>query len=125
MLMDFFPTFCEVAGIEISPDIDGMSILPTLLGQEQNTDERYVFWVRREGGTRYGGQAYYAARFGDYKLLQNSAYEPFQYFNIVIDKYEQNPLDLQEDETFMKIRQNLEQHIRKSGGIPWQKIPVK
>ena len=120
--MDFLPTFCDLTGAKLPQDIDGISILPTLLGQEQNTDERYVFWVRREGGSRYGGQAYYAARFGTYKLLQNSAYEPFQYFMIGSDEYEENSLDHTDDKAFGLLRKNLEQHIRKSGSIPWQEI---
>ena len=31
MLMDLFPTFCELANVEHSNEIDGISILPTLL----------------------------------------------------------------------------------------------
>ena len=69
MLMDLFPTFCEIAGVNLYHEIDGISILPTLLGNEQITDDRTVFWVRKEGG-HYGGQSYYAARTGDYKILQ-------------------------------------------------------
>ncbi|MEL6844563.1 MAG: sulfatase/phosphatase domain-containing protein, partial [Bacteroidota bacterium] len=119
MLMDLFPTFCEVAGVDQPDGLDGMSISPTLLGKEQITDDRPVFWMRREG-YRYGGQAYYAARFGDLKILQNTPYEPIQLFNIKNDEYEETPLDPTELEDYKQIRLYLQEHIRESGAIPWQ-----
>lgn len=120
MLMDLLPTFCEIAEKEVSHAIDGISLLPTLLGKEQVTDDRHLFWVRREGW-HYGGQAYYAARYKDYKILQNSAYEPFEFFNVAEDEFEKEALDSKDNEVYNKLRMALEEHIRKSGMIPWQK----
>ncbi len=119
MLMDLFPTFCKVAEVNQSTDTDGISILPTLLGQRQITDDRVVFWMRREGH-RYGGQAYYAARYKEFKILQNTPYEPIQYFQMVEDPYEKNPLDPKAFEIFDSIRFQLQEHIRQSGLVPWQ-----
>ena len=121
MLMDLFPTFCEVANVEPSHMVDGISILPTLLGDKQVTNDRFVFWVRRDGGPVYGGQAYYAARYKDYKILQNTPFEPIQFFNIKDDEYEEKALNTWEDKTYKKLRRQLQEHIRKSGAIPWQK----
>jgi arylsulfatase A-like enzyme len=121
LLMDLFPTFCEMAGADIQHPINGMSILPTLEGEKQDTDNRSVFWVRREGGQQYGGQVYYAARHGNYKLLQNTPFETFQYFNIKDDPYEQNPLKGSEHEEFAKLRRELQTHIQESGRVKWQK----
>ena len=119
MLMDLFPTFCQVARVE-SPDwINGISLLPTLEGREQNTKDRYLFWVRREGG-RYGGQAYYAARYGDYKILQNSAFEPYQFYHIGNDPLEQNPIDPADLAAYKELRDHLREHVRSSGNVPWQ-----
>jgi len=120
MLMDLFPTFCEIASVDPSHNIDGISILPTLLGEEQTTDDRFVFWVRREGG-HYGGQAYYAARYRDFKILQNTPYEPYQFFNLSVDEQEKNALDPSENESYKLLRFKLQEHIRKAGEIPWQK----
>lgn len=118
--MDLFATFCEAADIDLYHEIDGISLLPTLLDQEQVTDDRYVYWVRREGG-RYGGQAYYAARYGGYKILQNTPYEPIEYFHIAEDELETEPLSETDNELFRKLRMQLKEHIRKAGQIPWQK----
>ncbi|MHC4557513.1 MAG: sulfatase-like hydrolase/transferase, partial [Planctomycetota bacterium] len=91
LTMDLFPTICEAAGANIDNQIDGRSILPTLLGKSQLAEERFLFWVRREGGG-YGGQAYYVVRHGDYKLVQNSPFEPMQLYNLKDDPQEKNPL---------------------------------
>ncbi|GAA3581416.1 sulfatase-like hydrolase/transferase [Snuella lapsa] len=119
MLMDLFPTFCEIAGTQLPKGIDGISILPTLLGNSQETDNRYVYWVRREGG-KYGGQAYYAARYKDFKIVQNTPFEPIQLFNIKNDEHETQPLNTSELEVYKKLKTELQEHIRKTGGIPWQ-----
>ena len=121
LLMDLFPTFCHIAGVEAQHPINGIDLSPTLFGQSQNTDDRYVFWVRREGGRDYGGQAYYAARYGPYKILQNTPYEPFQYFDLEHDEYEANPLNLQSHEEFGRLRKKLQDHILQSGQVKWQK----
>jgi arylsulfatase A-like enzyme len=119
LTMDIFPTLCDITGVEVSHEIDGISLAPSILGKEQTTDDRTVFFVRREGG-RYGGLSYYAARKGKYKLLQNTPYEPLQLFDIVSDPYEQQPLD-ENSEVFSELKYELSQHIRKSGAVPWQK----
>jgi hypothetical protein len=97
-----------------------MDLSPTMLGEQQNTDNRYLFWVRREGGPKYNGQAYYAARYGPYKMLQNSAFEPYQYYNLKDDPLEQDPLVPEDFEDFDQLRKELQNHIQKSGSIPWQ-----
>ena len=123
LLSDLFPTICEVAGAKITHPIDGISILPTLLGQEQITDNRTVYWVRREGNMRYGGMSYYAARQGSYKILQNTPYEPIQFFDLKDDPTEQKPLDQTKElqEIYRQLFRNQMEHIREAGAIPWQK----
>lgn len=119
LLMDLFPTFAEIAGAEVSGPIDGSSFLHVLKGEKHHEPERTVYWLRREGGA-YGGQAYYAARQGDHKILQNTPYEPFQFFNIANDPYEKNPLPVSDSEIYKSLRTDLRMHIQQSGSIPWQ-----
>jgi len=122
MGMDLFPTFCEVAGADVPKNMDAISILPTLLGKEQITDDRSVFWVRREGG-HYGGQAYYAARYKGFKILQNTPHEAIQYFDIENDAYETKVIQpAKDDQTYNHLRAALREHIRSTGGVPWQKL---
>ena len=75
--------------------------------------------MRREGG-RYSGLCYYAARQGQYKLLQNTPFEPMQLFNLETDPKEQIPLMVTSDK-FKDLRYRVSQHIREAGKVPWQK----
>jgi len=56
---DFLPTACEIVGAKTPQDIDGISYLPTLLGDKQPSHE-YLFW-------RYGSKK--AIRKGHWKAV--------------------------------------------------------
>jgi arylsulfatase A-like enzyme len=125
LTMDLFPTICEAAGADFSNEIDGESILPDILGESRiGADERFLFWVRREGGARYGGQAFYAVRHGDWKLLQNTPFEPLKLYNLKDDPHEENPLD-SKHEKYRMLFAALQDHIIKTGAVPWQRHPVE
>jgi arylsulfatase A-like enzyme len=119
LTMDILPTLCEIISIPIGHKTDGMSLYPGLLGKSQFTDNRIVYFMRREGGN-YGGMCYYAVRQGPYKLLQNTPYEPLQLYNLVTDPGEQIPLSETSDK-YTELKYRLSLHIIESGKVPWQK----
>jgi len=41
---DFLPTALELAGAEPAADVDGLSVLPTLLGQGEQAEHDYLYW---------------------------------------------------------------------------------
>jgi len=118
LTMDILPTLCDISGVAQDNSIDGISLLKSLMGKPQDTDNRTVYFMRREGGS-YAGMCYYAARQGKFKLMQNTPFEPLQLFNIAFDPSEKMPVDVNSKE-FKDLQYNLSQHIRKSGFIPWQ-----
>jgi arylsulfatase A-like enzyme len=119
--MDLFPTICEACGAEFDHLIEGRSFLPTLLGESQRDEDRYLFWVRREGGARYGGRAYYAARYGPWKLVQNSPYERLVLYNLDEDPREEQPIK-RNHEMYKQLFEALQRHISESGLVPWQRV---
>ncbi|MCF7973644.1 MAG: sulfatase-like hydrolase/transferase [Phycisphaerae bacterium] len=121
--MDLYPTLCAAAEADISHPIDGVNLLPLWLGRPQGSEDRFVFWVRREGGPRYGGRAYYAARKGQWKLLQNTPFEPMQLFDLNADPGEQHPLPTTH-KMYKELYQALQNHINRASGVPWGKYPV-
>jgi len=123
LTMDLYPTICRAAGAVFDHDIDGSSILEILLGKEQKLEDRYLFWVRREGG-KYGGRAYYAARYGDFKLVQNSPYEQMELYDLKNDPGEERPLP-QNHRMYRQLFGALRNHIISSGAVPWEKYPVR
>ncbi len=122
--MDLFPTLLEVAGTQASKPVEGRSFLPTLLGKQRSEEDRPLYFTRREGGTAYGGQCIYALRLGDWKLLQNSPYQPMELYNLKKDPKEQNNVIAQEPAMYKRLNALLMQHIQRGGSVPWQP-PVK
>ncbi len=121
MLMDLFPTICEVAGVRIQHFVDGMSFLPILQAKTQITDNRTLFFMRREGGMQYGGMIYYSARFRNFKILQNTPWEKMQLFNLDSDPFELHPIVKEKNEKeYGQLFRELTAHISLSGSVPWQ-----
>ena len=105
LLMDFYDLLPQLS--------EGSMQLNDLIAHQG----RDMFWVRREGH-RFGGLAYYAVSDGQYKLLQNSPFEPFQLYNVAKDSTEKTPiLDKEIEKQLLK---KLTEHIQGSGSVPWQ-----
>lgn len=49
---DLFPTIAEISGIERPEQLDGISFLPTLLGQPDQEKHEYLYWEFHEKGGR-------------------------------------------------------------------------
>ena len=119
LMMDFYPTLARIAQADFHHPINGMDLWPALSGEQTPLSTRPVFWMRREGWT-YGGQIYYAARFQQFKLVQNTPFEDYQLFDLDNDPGEKNPLPTTH-EMFDRLKTMLREHIQQAGAIPWQK----
>ncbi len=120
LTMDLFPTLCEAAGAPVPPGLDGASILPALLGRTQSDGERDLIFVRREGGMRYQGRDYYALRRGEWKLVQNSPFEPFELYNLRSDPKENRDLSSENRAVHQELATALMAHVQRAGRVPWQ-----
>jgi len=49
---DVMPTLAEVVGKDLDESIDGISFLPTLMGDENQTKHEYLYWEFHEKGGR-------------------------------------------------------------------------
>jgi arylsulfatase A-like enzyme len=85
---DIMPTFAELAGGKGVPeDCDGISIVPTLLGREDEQKQHdYLYWAFYERG---GG---HALREGNWKLIQQPYYSPPRLYNLANDIGEEHDL---------------------------------
>lgn len=62
---DFLPTACEIAGVDVTGQLDGISYLPTLLGKSDlQPKHEYLYWASSEGETSVG------VRHGKWKLVE-------------------------------------------------------
>ncbi len=121
MTMDLYPTVLDAVGTSVDHPLNGKSLLPTLLGKEPPAEPRTLYWVRREGGTRYMGQPVYAIRRGKWKLLQNSVRGGFELYNLKKDPKEQNDLSKKKRGKYNELARRLRSRIQEAGEVPWQK----
>lgn len=61
---DVFPTFSEIVGADVPDNLDGISFLPTLLGDENQLNHEYLYWEFHEKGGRQ------AVRKGNWKAVK-------------------------------------------------------
>lgn len=52
-LWDMYPTFQNLAGIPVTKNIDGISILPTLFKKGKQLQHDYLYWEFHENNGRY------------------------------------------------------------------------
>lgn len=92
---DFLPTCCELLGQKPPSDIDGISMLPTLLGgpQKQRKHE-YLYW-------ELNGQQ--AVRMGDWKAVRNKPNRKIELYNLKNDIGEQRDIADEHAEIVTKI----------------------
>ena len=121
MSMDLFPTICELAGATVDHAIEGRSILPTLLGQQQPAVRDLWYFTRREGNLRYQGKTIDAIRRGPWKLLQNSPFEPLELYNLEADPLEETDLAGKNRRMFGELSAELRKRLQEGGAVPWQK----
>lgn len=120
LLFDIFPTFIELAGAKAPSGIDAVSLAPILRGEALETPERELYFVRREGNPKYLGKAYHAMIRGDWKILQNHPFQPYELYNLKDDPQEQNDLAKANPGIFNKLSLSLASQIQRGGVTPWQ-----
>ncbi len=118
MLMDLFPTACEIAGASVNHEIEGQSILPTLRGESQDFSDRAMYWVRKDGGPSFLGLNQHAVRRGNIKLLHNSPFEPLELYDLGNDPQETS--DQAKTGAFREMGELLQTEMQQNGSIPWQ-----
>jgi arylsulfatase A-like enzyme len=85
---DFLPTALQIALREPPQNLDGISVLPTLLGETQTNRHELFSWELR------GSETAQAARLDDWKMVRSKAGEPWELYNLKTDPGEtQNVAD--------------------------------
>jgi arylsulfatase A-like enzyme len=82
--VDFLPTAAELSGGATPPGLDGISIVPTLLGQEQKAQHEFVYFEIYEP---YFQQA---VRWGDWKGYRLGTKASLELYDLKTDPKEQN-----------------------------------
>jgi arylsulfatase A-like enzyme len=76
---DVLHTLVELAGGQPREGLDGMSVVPTLLGKGQQKQHEYLYWEFHEGGFQQ------AIRMGDWKAVRAKQGAPLELYDLSKD----------------------------------------
>lgn len=85
---DVLPTAAQIAGAQAPTGIDGISMLPALLGRSQQ-DHDFLYWEFHERGFDQ------AVRMGEWKAVRHGTTRPLELYNLLIDIGEQKDVAAQ------------------------------
>ncbi|MFI3290331.1 MAG: arylsulfatase [Opitutales bacterium] len=110
---DFLPTVADVIGVEAPKGLDGISYLPTLLGNAEQKEHNYLYWEFKEKGGKK------AILQGDWKLvaLNVTTKAIYELYNIADDRPEQKNLINTNPEKFQELKELLDK-ARSTPKIP-------
>ncbi|MEO0415710.1 MAG: arylsulfatase, partial [Verrucomicrobiota bacterium] len=113
---DFLPTACDLAGVEKPDSIQGVSYLPSLIGEEQ-PEHDYLYWEFHEKGGKV------AVRQGDWKLVgvdrMKNKPKPWELYNLAKDVEEQNDLAKTHPKKLKELKAIFESHRQPSEVPHW------
>ncbi len=75
---DFMPTLAGISGSQTPSDMDGISLLPTLLGRGEQKKHDYLYW-------EYRSRRCQAVRMGDWKAVYHIRQDRFELYNLADD----------------------------------------
>ena len=81
---DVLPTVSELAGAKVPSGIDGVSVLPSILGGSQDLSDRMLYWEFFESGFQQ------AVRRGDWKAVCLKLGEPLELYDLSKDEAEEH-----------------------------------
>jgi arylsulfatase A-like enzyme len=96
---DFLPTVAELVGIEPPSDVDGISILPTLLGKKEQKVHEYLYWEFKQ---------HQSIRHGNYFAYKPNN-EEIELYDLSVDPQQTNDLSAQYPEMINKIKGFMEE----------------
>ncbi len=99
-LWDFLPTATEIAGIEAPEGIDGISMLPAMLGKPSKSHE-LLYWEFHERGFEQ------AIRMGKWKAVRHGINQPIELYNLEADISEQCDIAAQYPDVVQTIKEIL------------------
>ena len=115
---DFLPTCCDLAGVAPPEGIDGISILPTLLGRPENQKKHlYLYWEFHEQGKKQ------AVRMGCWKGIRLNVAKnpdgPVELYDLTIDPAEEENIADQHPDIVAQVAE-----IMKAAHTPSEHWPL-
>jgi arylsulfatase A-like enzyme len=114
---DFLPTAAELAGVNASRGLDGISLVPALRGGKSRSHD-YLYWDYGHVRDRF----LQAVRWQDWKLVRNGVRSPVELYNLATDQGEANDVAGHNPEVVRKMTAMMEQAYRPSADYPVKEL---
>ncbi|MEO8025177.1 MAG: arylsulfatase [Bryobacteraceae bacterium] len=108
---DFLPTAAELAGAPVPPNLDGISIAPTLLGKNQKPHD-HLYWEFHEK------VFHQAVRAGNWKAVRKGLAVPIELYDLATDPAEQHDVSAQQPAVVERMRGILANARTESADFP-------
>ena len=109
---DFFPTMAELSGGKLPAGLDGLSVLPTLLGRGAQERHDFMYWELPRYNSKTGEFAkeipMQAARMGEWKAVRPKPAAPLELYNLKTDVGEQSNIASENPKVMARIEKYLE-----------------
>lgn len=116
---DFLPTLCELTGADTPKGIDGLSFLPTLLGQGGQKAHDFLYWEF----PGYGGQQ--AVREGNWKAVRQKLGQKkimTELYDLKADPNETTDVAAKNPEVVMKLEKRMAEQHTPNKDFPLQAV---
>ena len=114
---DFLPTAADLVGAKTPPGLDGVSLVPTLLGKGKQAQHEFLYWEFHERGPQQ------AVRMGDWKALRLKANGPLQLYDLKTDVGEKHNVAAEHPDVVAKIEAYLK--TARTESATWTMQPGK
>jgi arylsulfatase A-like enzyme len=114
---DFLPTTAALAGVKPPAGIDGLSMLPALLGKKQTNQHEFLYWEFHENGSKQ------AVRTGDWKAVRLAPGAPLELYNLKSDPGETNNVAASQPKIVAKVESYLKTARTESEHWPLKLAP--
>ena len=94
---DVLPTLADLLGVKPPDNIDGISVLPAILGKKQRTDDRFLYWEFYENGFQQ------AVRWHSYKAVRTSPGKALELYDVSKDISEQHNIAAENPDIIARI----------------------
>jgi len=113
---DVMPTLVEIAGAPLPRYTDGLSFLPTLLGQNTQQRHRYLYWEFHEGG---GKQAVRMGKWKGVRLqVKENPHTPLELYDLSNDMAERHNVADQHPDIVAQLQQAMDEAHQESTVFP-------
>jgi arylsulfatase A-like enzyme len=114
---DFLPTAAELAGAKPPDRLDGISLLPTLLGRKQTNQHEHLYWEFHEQGFHQ------AVRRGEWKAVRHGSQDALELYNLKTDPTEKENVARANPEIVAQIEAYLKTARTESKDWPIKDLP--